>query len=89
MSVTHIAGPVCVLDVAGVKRGIQRCVVCGEKLSDTRGQMGLVSADGLPPQAVFWKERHYVEIDGNRQSSGADFADPGDPPEDLCIELVE
>ena len=84
MSVTHLAGPGVVIH----KRGIQRCLICGEKLRDTIGCMVPVGSQPLSP----WPEGAYVRIVSGSPTTeyvlpGARF--PENLPDDLCIELVE
>lgn len=92
MSVTHVAGPVIVVKgryAPDNERIIQRCVVCGEKLIDTEGQMAPDKPDGTPPDGPgVWAEQALVQIDGNRHLNVGTYIDDDDP-EDFCLALVE
>ena len=86
-TVTHVAGPV--VTIQG--RSIQRCVVCGEKLCDSNGQMGVCGPGGEPPMFVHWAERALVRVapgSPTELSLVGDFVDT-EPPEDFCLALVE
>lgn len=97
MSVTHLVGQPVYLK----GRTIQRCLVCGEKLLDSKGG-GLIDAkyvrprgekspDGTPTLPI----NSHVRVDGDvvvqqdEEKPDADGFIPGDPPIDLCIDLVE
>jgi hypothetical protein len=85
MSVTHVAGPV--IGING--RGIQRCMVCGEKLGDTLNQMAPVNPDGSAPVMLSWRAGALVSFDGNRQSDEGLFEAAEGLPDDFCLALVE
>ena len=90
-SVTHVAGPV--VSIRSINRAVQRCAMCGEKLADSRGQMGCVGPDGEPPEFVHWEERHLIRVTEGNPTHSEDIGDFGDPaidlPEDFCLSLVE
>ncbi len=88
MSVTHLAGA-----VVGFKgRGIQRCAVCGEKMSDSLGQMGCVGPNGEAPEMLRFAEAHLIQYSGgnpNRMMDLGSYVDIAEVPDDFCINLVE
>lgn len=84
-SVTHVAGPVAVIE----GRQIQRCVVCGDKLCDSRGAMMPVNPDGSAPTFPTWEQGALVQCEGSRQSVVGSFFDEGPLPDDFCLVLVE
>lgn len=89
MSVTHVAGP-----YVGVRgRGIQRCLWCGEKLVDTKGQAAPVPPGGEPPEALFFPLLGLVRVEGEnptRSSVVGEFDNECTPlPDDFCFDLVE
>lgn len=84
MSVTHIAGPVIVLG----GRLIQRCVVCGEKLADSKNTAMAALEDGTVPSFPTWRQAAFVQFDENRQSETGVFTH-APIPDDFCLALVE
>lgn len=85
-SVTHVAGPL----VAVKGRIVQRCPVCGEKLSDNRDSKSFASVHAGPaPEFAAWTEGALVQFQGARQSVVGDFFQEGPLPNDFCLELVE
>lgn len=84
MSTTHLAG-------AGVNfggRGIQRCLICGLKLIDTKG-MRQPTGDEPPCP---WPEGAYVKqspFPGGTQWSVLSERFPEHIPDDICLALVE
>lgn len=90
---THVAGPVVYLE--RLRRIIQRCAVCGEKLEDIRLDNIMVlstpgAADNGPPSG--FAERHLIEVtDGNprRFLDLGDFTEVATLPENFCLALVE
>lgn len=83
-SVTHVAGPL----IKVGPRIVHRCLVCGEKLNDSRDLENAASPDG-PPEFAAWTEGALVQFQGNRQSVVGDFFQEEPLPDDFCLELVE
>ena len=82
-TITHLAGPV----VAIIGRAIQRCAVCGQKLADSKGQMGPVGPNGEQPQFSAWPEKAMVQVEsGNptRYSVIGSLDDDNCLPDDFC-----
>jgi hypothetical protein len=85
MSVTHITG-ICMYTPG---RAIQRCGLCGEKLLDSKGQMGPIGPDGSPPQFLQWPANRLLRWhDGNPRHEEL-LPDTDKLPDDICLELVE
>ena len=87
-TVTHVAGPV--VTIAG--RSIQRCACCGDKLCDSKGQVGLCGPDGAAPEFCHWTERALVQVEGGNPTQFSlvgDFVECEALPEDFCLALVE
>jgi hypothetical protein len=57
-SITHIAGPS--ITVCG--RTIQRCLVCGAKLVDSKGVMMPLKPDGTPDSIGTWPPGRQVRV---------------------------
>lgn len=87
-SVTHLAGP-----TVGYKgRGIQRCALCGEKMSDNLNQVGPLNPDGSLPEMLRWAEGNLIQYSGsnpNRMEDLGSYVDAETIPDDFCIDLVE
>lgn len=85
----HLAGNNVIIN----GRSIQRCLLCGEKLSDSLGEVGPVGPNGEPPQHLIWCIGHWIEQDGNRWLDVGETTEPfitgAEVPDDCCIELVE
>jgi hypothetical protein len=90
MSVTHVAGNM--IKIAP-NRAIQRCMICGDKMRDTQGEMGCDGPNGEPYVPSFWTVGHLISFsDGNpcqQTDIGSYDDDSVDIPEDSCIALVE
>lgn len=88
-SVTHVAGPYVGID----KRAVQRCLWCGFKLVDTKGQMSLVGPNGEPPRPCFWETLALVRVTGGNPTSYVAVGKFDDEetklPDDFCQDLVE
>lgn len=82
-TVSHLAGPWITIE----GRGIQRCLICGEKLIDTKGQ---ASADG-DNTPLFWGKGCFVQVTVNENPQRwSVLPDNGERlPKDSCIDLVE
>lgn len=85
MSVTHVAGPF--IGLSSTNRAIQRCLICGEKLIDTKNQ---ASPNGEP--SSFWRAGALIKVEGSQPACSSDIGDfltDSELPDDLCISLVE
>ena len=87
MKTLHLAG-----NVVYIKgRAIQRCLICGYKLIDSKNCAMPVDEDGTVPEFPTWEVGSLVEVEGNRSS----FVEQTEFPifeiviEGLCIDLVE
>lgn len=83
MSVTHVAGPFAIYK----GRGIQRCVICGEKLIDTKGIICLKEGTAF----AAWPQGQLVRIEGKEATewSGVGVFGTDPVPRDFCISMVE
>ena len=80
----HLAGTV--VGLAG--RVIQRCLICGEKLLDSKGSSAPVDMDGKTPTFPTWPVGGWVEVDGNQsmlisETKNLRF-EAGDIPDGCC-----
>lgn len=64
MKTTHLSGPRITIG----DRSIQRCSICGEKLCDSKGQMGVVGPDGEPPKFNYWEPGRFIEVTSGNPS---------------------
>ena len=90
MSTTHLAGNY--VNIHG--RIIQRCLICGEKLCDSKGAQVAITADNPDGQFAAWAIGSWVQQDGNCLSLAGEtetpYFDCGDYiPDDCCLALVE
>ena len=89
MPAVHLAGNRVVLG----DRIIQRCLICGERLSDNLNVAMPVGPNGEVPQFVTWGVGDWVEHDGNRWSvigttESPEFG-PTQIPANCCVDLIE
>jgi hypothetical protein len=96
--VVHCAGPALSWPYKDGMRGLQRCVICGEKLMDTWNQA--VVQDGEERQIPCWEEGVLVEIESfgdgctreralTKEETDQFPRDPSFKVPHLCIDLVE
>lgn len=85
MSVTHVAGPV----VAIKGRGVQRCMVCGEKLRDSLGEAAPVGPDGEEPEMMVFGTGRLIRVVKGRMTDVGSYMDVESLPNDNCWSLVE
>lgn len=86
-TVTHVAAPH--VTVSG--RTLQRCVICGEKLVDSKHTAMPLGPDGGVPAFPAWRAGQYLRVyPGNpRVEANVGHWDDDDLPADLCLPLVE
>lgn len=87
-SVTHLAGPT----VGYQGRGIQRCAVCGDLMSDSLNQAAPLNPDGSAPEMLRWAEGHLIQYSGgnpNQMTDLGSYVEAETIPDDFCISLVE
>lgn len=85
-TVSHLAGPWVEFD----GRLIQRCLVCGEKLADSKNVAMMLNPDGTTPPAPRFATGHFIQFTvGQNPRRALDLGDSEKFPEDSCIALVE
>lgn len=85
-TVSHLVGP----DVVIEGRDIQRCLVCGEKLCDSRGVMMAMRPDGTPDTFAVFPICVFVRVTvGQNPTRYEVLDDKATLPDDSCISLVE
>lgn len=88
-TVSHVAGPS--MNIRG--RIIQRCMVCGEKLCDSKNTASPLNEGGSVPEFPTWCVGDIVQTSVNenprRYIRTAHVDDGGPIEEDCCIALVE
>lgn len=84
-TVTHIAGPA--ITVCG--RTIQRCSLCGEKLTDSLGCASPVRPDGTVDSIGTWEVGRLVQVEGGNPTRYSLLPGTNCLPDDSCIELIE
>jgi hypothetical protein len=87
---THIAGPMVVYQ----GRVIQRCMMCGLKLIDSKNMMGPVSdaADGSLTTVATWEAGDIIRVSADSNPTSyflVGHANQQEPFKDCCIALVE
>lgn len=86
--VVHLAGPIVMID----GRLIQRCVVCGEKLLDSKNAMVAVPTNRQAEddtELAHWEEGYLIEFSGSQQVALGMFESEGPLPDEFCLSLVE
>lgn len=86
-TISHLSGPYITLS----GRLIQRCAICGEKLRDSKNEVGPTRPDGSPPIATYWPVLKWVRVttDENPQRSTLVEIEDGMIPGDACDVLLE
>jgi hypothetical protein len=85
LTTTHVAAPS--ITVGG--RVIQRCLVCGEKLVDSRGQMAPLGPDGEIPEVPTWEAGRMVRVHRGNPTRFELLPDSDQLTPDSCAALVE
>lgn len=89
MSAVHLAGNRVVIG----DRVIQRCLICGERLTDIPSVSNTAVPEGMNPEIATWEVGAWVEHDGNRMSLVGRTESPEfgatEVPENCCVDLIE
>lgn len=83
-TISHLAGPS--ITVSG--RVLQRCLICGAKLSDSKGTMMLSTDDGDNGFPT-WPPGRFIQVSVGQPTRSLLLPDEGERlPADVCEEFI-